>query len=236
MIATLFALAAAHAASTCVPPTVAALRARDQALLDAIAPGDKGLWDRTLAPGAVYVDENGTIMTRKAFLDDLRPLGANTSGHIAITDYQLRLAGGAALVIHKDDEREDFHGINLRAGYLMTETWLCQGGAWKLAMIHAYVTPADPPPIAVAEADLDPYAGRYAAAPDLLWEIRRTGDHLTGQRPDGPPNLLQFEARDVAFIPGRPRERRLFQRDAAGRITGFIDRREGEDILWKRRP
>jgi hypothetical protein len=212
------------------------LRARDQALLDAVAPGDKGLWDRTLAPDAVYVDENGRILTRKAFLDEIRPLGANISGHIAITDYQLRLTPGAALVVHRDDEREDFHGLKLRAGYLTTETWVCRGGAWKLAMIHAYVERADPPSIAVAEADLDAYVGRYAAAPDLIWEIRRSGDHLTGQRPDGAPSILAFEARDVGFIAGRPRERRLFQRDAAGHVTGFIARREGEDILWKRQP
>ena len=235
MIAALFAVAAAHAAA-CAPPTATALRARDQALLDAITSADRALWDRTLTPDAVYVDENGTIMTRKAYLDDLRPLPPNISGKITITDYQLRLAGGAALVIHRDDEREDYHGLALRAGYIMTETWVCQAGAWKLAMVHAYVERADPPTIAVPEADLNAYVGHYVAAPDLAWDIRRAGDHLTGQRPGRPANILAFEARDLAFVPGEPRERRLFQRDSAGRVTGFIERREGEDILWTRQP
>jgi hypothetical protein len=43
------------------------------------------------------------------------------------------------------------------------------------------------------------------------------------------------EVRDVFFVAGQPRTRRVFLRDAAGRITGFADRREGEDVRWRRR-
>ena len=40
-------------------PNTNLLRAKDQALLDAIAPGDRKVWDDVLAANAVYVDENG---------------------------------------------------------------------------------------------------------------------------------------------------------------------------------
>ena len=40
--------------------------------------------------------------------------------------------------------------------------------------------------------------------------------------------------RDVFFVPGQPRTRRIFTRDAQGRVDGFVDRREGEDIRWTR--
>ena len=50
------------------------LRADDQALLDAIAPGDKAVWERLLAQDAVYVDENGAVMHRAQFLAALKPL------------------------------------------------------------------------------------------------------------------------------------------------------------------
>ena len=39
----------------------AQLRAKDQALLDAIAPGNRKVWEDALATDAVYVDENGEI-------------------------------------------------------------------------------------------------------------------------------------------------------------------------------
>ena len=48
------------------------------------------------------------------------------------------------------------------------------------------------------------------------------------------PKPLRLESPDVFFVPGEPRIRRIFQRDAAGHITGFVERRESWDILWKR--
>jgi hypothetical protein len=45
---------------------------------------------------------------------------------------------------------------------------------------------------------------------------------------------LLVEVRDVLFIAGQPRIRKIFQRDTAGRITGFVDRRENWDLVWRR--
>jgi hypothetical protein len=232
MIAAILLAAALDAGA---PEALAAqLRARDQALLDAIAPGDRALWDRELAPDAAYVDENGEVMDRAAYLKSLTPLPAGASGTITITDYSLRRFGDVALVIHKDDEREDFHGIALHARYLMSETWLRRGGQWRLAMVHAYVVAEDPPAIAVPAATRDGYVGRYRAGKDLVYVIQREGDHLVGGREGGVMRPLMAEAPDLLFTPGQPRVKRLFRRDASGRVTGFIDRREGEDIDWVR--
>jgi ketosteroid isomerase-like protein len=157
MIAHIAALALQAAPA---PPALSAetqrLKALDQSLLDAFAPGDRALWDRTLTPDAVYVDENGAIMQRDAFLKTLVPLPAGLSGHIAIVDYDATFNGDTALVIQRDDEREDYHGLPLHADYLMTETWLRQGRAWKLAMVHAYVVAVDPPAVKLPPAASTP--------------------------------------------------------------------------------
>jgi ketosteroid isomerase-like protein len=225
------ALAAAADASHTLEST---LRARDQDLLNAIASGNRALWDATLTPDAVYVDENGTIFTREDYLKSLTPLPANISGHLDIVDYQLHREGDAVLVVHRDDEFEEYHGHSLEASYLMSETWVRRGGQWKLALVHAYVVAQDPPEITVPAATLDEYVGRYSAGPDLPWIIRREGEHLFGGRDGKTP--LKVEAPDVLFVPGQPRERRFFQRSADGKVTGFIWRREGENILWNRTP
>lgn len=40
---------------------------------------------------------------------------------------------------------------------------------------------------------------------------------------------------DTVFLtPGAPRTRKLFVRDASGRVTRMIDRRDGRDIVWTR--
>ncbi len=233
MIALFAGLALAAAADTS-RTLEGTLRARDQDLLNAIASGNRALWDATLTPDALYIDENGTIFTRADYLKSLVPLPANISGHLDIVDYQLHREGDAALVVHKDDEFEDYHGHSLEASYLMSETWVHRGAEWKLALVHVYVLAKDPPEISLPPAKLDEYVGHYSAGADLPWIIRRDGDHLFGGRDGKTP--LKVEAPDVLFVPGQPRERRFVQRSADGKVTGFIWRREGEDILWSRSP
>jgi len=236
MLLAFFAIAAIQSAGveTDVAAVQKRLRADDQALLDAIAPGDKAVWDRLLAKDAVYVDENGAILHRDAFLAALKPLPAGSSGHIDIVQYEATIRGNVAWVIHKDDERENYHGIPLHADYLMTETWVKEDGEWRLALVHAYVVAKDPPAISSPAKTLDEYAGRYRAAADLSYVIRREGDHLIGERQGLPPVTLAQEATDVFFVAGRPRDRKIFRRGADNRIVDFVDRREGEDLVFIR--
>ena len=215
--------------------TAAALRALDQALLDGIGSGDKAVWEKTLAPDAIYIDENGAIHSKPQLIAEMiTPLPPHVSGHIAIVSWRLQTAGDTALVVHKDDEFENWHGHELKAQYIMSETWRREDGAWKLAMIHVYVVAKDPPAVTLPEAKLAEYTGRYKAAPELLDVIARDGAKLTLSSNGKPAKPLRVESPDMLFVPGEPRFRYVFQRDARGRITGFIERREGENIFWKR--
>jgi hypothetical protein len=98
-------------------------RERDQALLDAIAPGNAKVWEDALAPDAIYVDENGAVMNRAEFMKQLTPLPAGAWGTLKIISYSAQQSGNVVSVIHPDDEQEDYHGQHLHAQYLMTETW-----------------------------------------------------------------------------------------------------------------
>jgi hypothetical protein len=214
--------------------TVDLLRAKDQALLDAIAPGDRKVWDDALASDAIYVDENGVMLDRAEFLKQLDPLPPGASGSIRIASYSARVSGDMATVVHTDDELENYHGQNLTAHYLMTETWQRQSEQWKLHMVHAYAVLKDPPAISLSAKELRQYAGRYSGGADLTYVIQWDGKQLLGGRSDRTMTPLLVEIRDVLFIAKQPRNRKIFQRDEDGKITGFVDRREGEDLVWQR--
>ena len=233
LLALIFAVTTPHSADE---PFTQELRFRDQQLLDAIAPGDVKVWDSALAADAVYVDENGEIIHRADFLKQLQPLPPGVSGKITISAYSAQQSGEVTTVIHTDDEEETYHGQHLTAQYLMTETWQRQNGAWKLLLVHAYSVLKEPKSITLAAADLDVYAGRYSAAPDLIYTIKRDGDHLVAEREGRPRVALKAELRDVFFVSGQLRTRKIFERDSGGRVIGFVDRREGTDLVWKRLP
>ncbi len=215
-------------------PTIDLLRSKDQALLDAIAPGDRKVWDATLAGDAVYVDENGVTMDRAEFLKQLDPLPPGTSGSLHIASYSARVSGDLATVIHTDDEQENYHGQMLKARYLMTETWRRESGDWKLHMVHAYAILKDPPAVTLLAKDLQEYAGRYSGGTDLEYVIQWDGKQLSGGRVGRSLTPLQVEVRDVLFVAGQPRTRKIFRRDAKGAVTGFVDRREGEDLVYRK--
>jgi uncharacterized protein DUF4440 len=234
MLISLVVLLALQISPKDADPAIAELRSKDQQLLDAIAPGDRKLWDHLLAENAVYVDENGAILKRSEFLQQLDPLPAAVSGNIRITEYSASISGDLATVIHTDDEQETYHGEKLSARYLTTETWRREGGEWKLHLIHTYSVLQDPPAVSLPAESLRQYEGRYVSGTDLVYLIQWDGKQLMGGRAGKTMSPLLVEARDVLFVAGQPRVRKIFQRDPSGNVLGFADRREGRDLVWRR--
>jgi Domain of unknown function (DUF4440) len=197
-----------------------------------VAPGDKAPWDRYLDADVIYSDENGIVSTKAQLLDQLTPLPKGTSGTIKVTNFSAQLHGNVAVTNYVADETEMYHGQELHAKYLSTDTWLDEAGAWKMIASQTLALQQDPPAAALADAELDQYVGTYQAAPDYAYTITRAKDGLAGQVTNGSVQPLKAELRDVLFVPGQPRSRKIFQRDAKGAVTAFAGRREGRDVMW----
>jgi hypothetical protein len=210
------------------------LRANTQALLDAIAPGDTAVWNRLLDPAAIQVDENDVVRTKPEILASLQPLGPGLVGNLAIDDFKVALHGNVAVVTHEDNEYLDYHGQVIRSRFRMTDTWVDGANGWRLLGSQVLAVQKDPPSIELDHATLCGYNGRYAMTSDITATMQCAGDSLVMKRTGHPDRFFLPEVRDVFFERGQPRTRRIFQRDAEGRITGFADRREERDIVWKR--
>jgi hypothetical protein len=101
--------------------------------------------------------------------------------------------------------------------------------------VHTYVVAVDPPALALPKATLGEYVGRYRMN-DLIYEVRLDGSRLVGGLAGSTQRPLLAEAPDVFFHAGQPRSRRIFQRNADHTIVSFVDRREGEDLVFVRLP
>lgn len=212
----------------------AELRHDTQVLLDAIAPGDTAVWDRLLDSTAVQIDENDVVRDKAHILAELEPLPPGLVGHLEIDDFQVVLHGNVAVVTHEDQEYLDYHGQVIRSRFRMTDTWLNATAGWREIASQTLAVLQDPPSIRLDYATLCSYNGRYAMTDAIVATLRCAGDSLLMQRPGRPDRVFLAESRDVFFEPGQPRTRRIFQYDAQGQVSGFVDRREARDVAWRR--
>ncbi len=210
------------------------LQRQTQEVLDAITSGSRDVWDRYLDPRVSYVTEDGALKTRQQMIDNIRPLPRTISGDIRIVHFRATSHGDVAVATHLDDEHETFHGHRLHCQYLTTDTWKRTASGWRIIGSQEMALRTDPPAVALAPSVLDEYVGRYALSPDLSYEIRRQGNLLLDQETGHKTDTLRAEAKDVLFVPGWTRYRRIFRRDAAGRVVDFAERREAWDLVWKR--
>jgi hypothetical protein len=225
-----------------VPPATgnddvpAVLERQTQQLLDAITSGSAPVWERLLDPRVSFTTEDGEVRSKSAMVADIRPLPKTISGKITLTGFRATVHGDVAITTHVDDEHETFHGQALHCQYRTTDTWMRTPQGWRLIGSQILALRTDPPAVALTPAQLDDFVGHYDLAADLSYDIRRSGQALIGQQNGRKPDTLRAETRDVLFVPGQPRYRKVFRRDAEGRVVDFAERREAWDLIWSKAP
>jgi Domain of unknown function (DUF4440)/Domain of unknown function (DUF3471) len=206
---------------------------RTQELFDAVAPGNQAPWKMYVAEDAMFFDEKGRSMDKPALLEDLQPLPTGYSGSIRVVHPKSRFAANVAVLSYDCDEVETVFGRELHARYHSTDTWLYRNQAWQIVASQTLRYYEDPAAGAVSEAMLNDYVGAYELAPGNVIAVTRQGDELYAQRNSGKPYQLLPESPDLFFRTG-VEGRRLFHRDAAGHVDMMVDRRNNEDLLWKK--
>lgn len=212
----------------------AELRKASQELFDAVAPGTVAVWERYLHPDYLQLDENGTVRTRAEVLAELQPLPPGLVGRIAIETFRVERFGDTAVVALEMQESLDYHGQHLGTRFRSFDTWVRTEAGWRLLGQHVAAVLKDPPAIVLSQEELCSYAGRYALTAEIEVLVRCGDGQLLMTRSGRPEEAFKAEFRDVFFVPGKPRSRRIFLRDAQGKVDSFVDRREGEDIRWRR--
>lgn len=224
--------AALPAQTTADPALLQLLRAKDQRLLEAVHDGDRDAWAQATAPDFVYIEE-GSVTPRVEFLKELEADGGAT---LRISTYELHRFGDTALVLHHDSIPATPGVVVHRGGeYLMSETWQKLNGTWKLHLVHVDSVRTDPPATALTSAEIDDLVGTYRIG-GVTKVLHREGNRLIASRSGQPDTELLPETRDVFFVAGETRMRQVFQRNAAGVVTGVVTRDENSDRLWTRDP
>src|SRR5260370_27330557 len=213
--------------------TQAELERRTQELMDATAPGNQTRWRKYYAEDSMVFDEKGRSMDKAALLKDLTPLPPGYSGTIKLVKAQSRIFADMAILSYDLDETETIFGQNMTARYHGTDTWMRRHGEWQIVASQMLPYYEDP---AAGKADpkrYGEYGGTYELAPGKTAVASADGASLYAQRGEGPKTLLIPEATDIFFRKG-VEGRRLFRRGDNGKVDAMIERRNNEDVGWKK--
>ena len=215
-----------------VPITQDELVRRTQELYDAIVPGNQAPWQKYFADDCIFADEKGRLLDKPKLIADITPMPAGYSGAIKIEKPQSRIIGSTAILSYDADETETIFGQNLKARYHVTDTWLQRNGEWKIIASQAHRYYEDP---AVGKADpnkFTDYIGAYELAPGQTRSVIAEDDRLFVER-NGKKEQLLPETSEVFFRKG-VEGRILFRYASTGKVDALIDRRNNEDVIWRK--
>jgi uncharacterized protein DUF4440 len=205
-----------------------------QELLDAVASGDKAVWEKHVADDVIYTDENWRILTKKQLLDSLAPLPKGYSGSIRVTNAQSRIHGDSAVLSYRALEEEYIFGQRISPIYLVTDTYFKRNGRWQMIASHVTVLPSERKPIAVNPKTYKTIVGEYELTQGVTYTITLEDNKLMGQRTGRAKEELLPADENTFFPKGTKRGEKVFVRDASGRTTHMLDRRENNDLVWKK--
>jgi hypothetical protein len=205
-----------------------------QELFDAVAIGDKAPWEKYVAEDVIYTDENWHILTKKDLLDSLSPLPKGYSGSIKMANVQSRINGDAAVLSYRVLEEEFVFGQRLAPIYLNTDTYFKRRGQWQLVASQVVVLPSERLPVQLGAQAYKEIAGQYELAAGVIYTITLEGGKLIGQRSGRDKEELLPADASTFFRRGTVRGEKVFKRDASGRVTAMLDRRENNDLTWKK--
>jgi len=206
---------------------------RTQELFDAVSAGDRTPWKKYIADDCMYFDEKGRNMDKAALVADVTPLPAGYSGSIQIGKVQSRIKRNIAVLSYDMDEKETIFGQELTARYHATDTWMRRNGQWQIIAGQVLRYYEDPTPGKVTPGSFAAYLGTYELAPGNTMTISVDGGGLYRQRGDRPRDQLIPEATDIFFRKG-VEGRILFRHADNGKVDALIDRRNNEDVVWKK--
>jgi len=207
----------------------------EQQLSDAITNGAPEVWDRHLDPEVIFAEEDGSYKGKDGMIKEVRPLPKGLGGEIKVELLSYHEEGDTAVALFRQHEIERYYGQTIHASYLTNTVWKKRADGWRQIEGQVIAERTDPPSVALSGRDLRKFAGTYRLKnSEPTYRLVLTGRKLMGARAGKPPAEWNAETRDVFFIKGDPRIRKIFQYDAAGKVTGFIERRESWDIVWSK--
>lgn len=206
---------------------------RTQELYDALVPGNQEPWKKYYADDCIFADEKGRQMDKTKLVADITPLPNGYAGTIKVVRPVSRIIGDTAILSYDVDETETIFGQHMTARYHTIDTWLRRGGTWQIIASQAMRYYEDPAIGSTDRSKFKEFSGEYELAEGQTRRVFVEGDNLYVER-KGKREQLYPESADIFFRKG-VEGRILFRSNTNGKIDALIDRRNNEDVIWRKK-
>ncbi|MGH8132738.1 MAG: nuclear transport factor 2 family protein, partial [Steroidobacteraceae bacterium] len=206
-----------------------------QTLLDAVATGNKAVWDRVLDADCMITTEDGEVVGKARFLKELEPLPAGFSGRIKVRGLTVRLVAGAAVVHYWLDEVEEVFGQTLRTTYVETDTYQRVRDSWKMIAMQVTVVPRDLEPITVSSAGWPALVGDYRYSDKAISRYQvflRDGTLYGGRDAQSATRLIPLAP--LVFFQQGSIHIMVFVQDRSGAVTEVRELHKYNEVRMKR--
>ena len=206
----------------------------EQSLMDAVASGDKNIWQKIMDAACIITSEEGEVLNKEDFLKSLHGLPPGLSGEIAVRDLTVQEFPSFAIVRYLADEKETVFRQQLATKYRVTDVYRRDASTWRLISSHTSVVTADPPAQNVSTAAWPALAGSYQLLPDgwIMHVVLRNGKLYGGR---DPAKLRPFvPLTPDAFVLTGSLGEWMFVLGPGGKATQILDFRKFEPLVWTR--
>lgn len=200
--------------------TAVGFRTMLDSLYGAAARGDSAALARWLADDLTWTGVGGDA-TRQRVLTALgRPQPLAPRFHI--DSVRVQRVGGVALVSYQLADRRTLGGYEAAAHWRVLDVFAARGGRWQLVR-HAQTWRAAPvAPMPLDSAAQQAFVGRYAVTPGVVDSVHWTAGALRATVTGFPPGARLMPVGATVFSPDGTGALIAFERDAAGRVTGYV--------------
>jgi hypothetical protein len=206
---------------------------KEQQLMDAIAIGDTSVWMDSLHEDCLIAVEDGKTLSRNELVSSIKPLPDGYHGRIAIIEPHYQHYDDTLVLSFINDENLEVFGQKIHTQYRQTDTWKNFKSGWKLIAMQLFEIPKNPMPVSLPESALAEYIGTYALSNDRKCIISVEGGMLYAEKTGREKEELLAETENMFFRKNDGRVRVIFDK-GPGTVYYLIERRAGEDLVWKK--
>lgn len=205
----------------------------EQEMMDGIPAGNVAVWNKYLEKKFFIVTEDGSRLNRAEFLATIKPLPSGYTGSIKVTDPRVVFSNKIAVINYVSDEYEFVFGQKIHTTYSSMNTYINTASGWRMITSQVFEIPQLPPSVHLGNAVLEKYAGIYQLSDSINCSVVLQNDTLYMQKKGGAKQALLPETESIFFRLSDTRGRKYFSTDVNGMML-LMERRNGQDVVWKR--